>query len=261
MHRGAHRRPRVAVAERHIAGQRHRNVGAAAARPAATTGAARLRGRRRGTGRRARRRSWAGSPPSHRARPGPASLSSGTTAACSIRSRGWLPAERSAARVTTSCAAVTQCTATGPPALMPVDDPRGELVRGRVGHRAGCAFPGARQMHPLPQPTVSMRLHQLDDVAGTEVRGGVGDAGDAVSGQPPAQVREVDFALPQRIRPSAVRRCAAGRRGDRAAPPGPAPPSSGSTARRCGAARAPVVCGTRRRRVASRSRSPATDSW
>ncbi len=42
-----------------------------------------------------------------------ARLSSGTTAACSMRSSGWRPALRSAASVTTSCAAVTQCTATG----------------------------------------------------------------------------------------------------------------------------------------------------
>ena len=45
-------------------------------------------------------------------------------------------------RVTTSCAAVTQCTATGPSVGVAVDDPRGELVQVEVGRRAGCACPG-----------------------------------------------------------------------------------------------------------------------
>ena len=91
VHRGAHRRPRILVAERHVRGQRDRHPGLAAARPPATARGVRRRGRRRGTGPRARRRSWAGSPRSLRSSARSATLSSGTTAACSMRSCGWRP--------------------------------------------------------------------------------------------------------------------------------------------------------------------------
>ena len=217
----------------------------AAARPAATTGAARLRGRRRGTGRRARRRSWAGSPPSHRARPGPRGCPRGTTAACSIRSRGWLPADAQRREGDDELGGGHAMHGDRAAGVMAVGDPRGELVEVEVGHRAGCAFPGARQCTRCRSSPC--RCASTNSTMSPAPRSGVASVTPVMPypAQPPAQLRQVDFALPQGIRPVRGPRCAAGRRGDRAAPPGPAPPSSGSTARRCGAARAPVVCGTR----------------
>ena len=106
-------------------------------------------------------------------------LSSGTTAACSMRSCGWVPASRSADSVTTSWAAVTQCTATGASAAWRVGDPRGQLVEVEVAVVQD-ALARRQAVHALTQLAAPVCLHQLHDVGDFEVRGGVGDAGDAV---------------------------------------------------------------------------------
>ena len=125
-------------------------------------------------------------------------LSSGTTAACSMRSCGWVPASRSAASVTTSCAAVTQCTATGASAAW-----RSAIHAGEFGEIEVVVVQDAlarrQAVHTLPQLAVPVRLHQLHDVADFEVRGGVGDAGDAVAAEPAADLCQSAFVALQRV--------------------------------------------------------------
>lgn len=114
VHGGAHHRPRVAVAERHVGGQRdgHPRVAQRNEAPQLVVLVGGYLGQvlvtalgdEIGLG-------TTVTPSSARS----ARLSSDTTAACSMRSRGWVPAARRAAMATTSWAAVTQCTATGCP--------------------------------------------------------------------------------------------------------------------------------------------------
>ena len=158
----------------------------------------------RGTGRRARRRSWAGSRPSTPRSARSAMLSSGTTAACSMRSCGWRARRRAAPRVvTTSWAAVTQCTATGASAawrsaIHAVSSVEVEVVVVQD------ALARRQAVHALTQLAAPVRLHQLHDVADFEVRRGVGDAGDAVCAQPAADLGQSAFVALQRVRPAAV---------------------------------------------------------
>ena len=105
-------------------------------------------------------------------------LSSGTTAACSMRSFGWVPASRSADSVTTSWAAVTQCTATGSSAAWRSAIHAVSAVEVEIGVVQD-ALAGRQAVHALTQLAVPVGLHQLHDVADFEVGCRVGDAGDA----------------------------------------------------------------------------------
>ena len=85
-----------------------------------------------------------------------ATLSSGTTAPCSMRS-GWGPPTAAADRVTTSCAAVTQCTARDTPlgvALQRSTSSRRQVEIGVVQN----PFAGSKAVHALVQFAVAMGL-------------------------------------------------------------------------------------------------------
>ena len=59
-------------------------------------------------------------------------------------------------------------------------------------------------VHALQEFSVPVGLCELDDVLDPEIRGGVGDPGDAVGGEPAADVRKSGFPALQRIRPMRI---------------------------------------------------------
>ena len=66
------------------------------------------------------------------------------------------------------------------------------------------ALAGRQAMHSLQEGSVPVGLREFDDVLDAEVRGGVGDPGDAVGCEPAADVRKSGFPALQRIRPMRI---------------------------------------------------------
>jgi hypothetical protein len=103
--------------------------------------------------------------------------------------------------VTTSWAAVTQCSATVPP--VSGADPAGQLVQVEtVVVQDPLAWRQA--YHLLQEVTVAVGLGELHHVLDAEVRGGLRDAGDAVGRQPSTDLGQPHFAALQGVRPVLV---------------------------------------------------------
>ena len=120
-----------------------------------------------------------------------------------MRSRGWLPAARRAAMVTTSCAVVDAVHRHRLTGVVPQGDPSDQRVQVELvvvqDHLAR-----GQEVRSRPELTAAVGHHQRDHVVGVEIGGGVGDAGDAGRGDAAAQLGQVGLAPSQRLRPAAV---------------------------------------------------------
>ena len=185
VHGGPHRRPGIPIAERQVRRQRHAHPGSSSD-PAARAGLF-LRGQRRsGIRRPVRRRSSAGSPPWRRARrarrDSPAAPA--RHARCGRRGarprREAPPASPPVGRRDTVQA--TWCRRRGV-----VRDPPGQLVEVESSLRAGCACPES-----ATTPAAAVRRAGAPRSASRwrrrQIRSGIGDSGDAVGGQPRAEL-------------------------------------------------------------------------
>ena len=105
--------------------------------------------------------------------------------------------------MTTSCAAVTQCTATGASSAWRSAIHAVRLSKVEIGVVQN-PLAGGQAVHALTQFAVAVGLHQFDDIADFQVRGGVGDAGDPVRTEPPADFGKPAVVALQGIRPAVV---------------------------------------------------------
>jgi hypothetical protein len=108
-----------------------------------------------------------------------------------------VPTSRSAESVTTSWAAVTQCTATGASAAWR-SAIHGQFVEVRVAVVQD-ALARRQAVHALTQFAAPVCRHQLHDVTDFEVGCRVGDAGDAVLAQPEADLGQSALIALQRV--------------------------------------------------------------
>ena len=105
--------------------------------------------------------------------------------------------------VTTSCATVTQWMATGVFCVWRSAIQCAAASRFRSSSRR-MRLPGDRQAQLWRSNATSLRFGQVDDLAGTEIRCGIGHPGDAVAQQPTAYRGQAGIAALQRNRPTLV---------------------------------------------------------
>ena len=110
------------------------------------------------------------------------------------------PPTASADSVTTSWAAVTQCTANGAAVGVALRDPFGQAGQVEIGVVQN-PFAGAKAVHALVQIAVSMGLHKPHHVADVHIRRRVGHARDPVCTQPSADLDQLGIVALQCIRP------------------------------------------------------------
>ena len=115
-----------------------------------------------------------------------------------MRSCGWVPASRSAGERHDKLGGGHAVHRDGGVGGVAFGDPRGELGKVEVAVVQD-ALARCQAVHTLTQLAAPVCLHQLHDVGDFEVRGGVGDAGDAELAETSTDLGQAAFIALQRV--------------------------------------------------------------